>query len=91
MTGAPQNIHLLANLLGAGRPEVSCEVCFEQLDRYVELERAGEQAEKALPGTGSHLEGCAACREDHRSLHALLDGGWILVRKPRFESGWRYQ
>jgi hypothetical protein len=73
MTGATQNIHLLATLLGPGRPEVSCEVCFEHLDRYVELERAGGKAEKAVPGMGSHLEGCAACREDHRSLIALLD------------------
>jgi hypothetical protein len=28
---------LLARALGPGEPELSCEECFTQLDRYVEL------------------------------------------------------
>ena len=34
----------LGRLLGPAEPEVGCEVCFEELDRYVELELAGEDA-----------------------------------------------
>jgi hypothetical protein len=63
----------LARLLGPAEPEVSCEMCFEELDRYVELERAGVDAEAAVPGMGAHLAGCPACAEDHEALHALLD------------------
>ena len=66
---------LLARLLGPAGPEVSCEECFEQIDRYVELELAGADADTALPGMAAHLEGCPACREDHDSLLALIRAG----------------
>ena len=64
---------LLARLLGPAEPELTCEECFEQLDRYVELELAGRDADAAVPGMRPHLEGCPACREDHDSLQALLE------------------
>jgi hypothetical protein len=64
---------LLRALLGPGGPELSCEQCFEELDRYVELEHAGANADTAIPGMRAHLEGCPACREDHASLRSLLD------------------
>jgi hypothetical protein len=63
---------LLARLLGPADPELTCEECFEELDRYVELELAGRDADAAVPGMRPHLEGCPACREDHDSLAALL-------------------
>jgi len=65
----------LDSLLGPGRPELSCDECFEQLDRYVEIELAGRDADAAIPGMLAHLEGCPACREDHDSLVALLQAG----------------
>jgi hypothetical protein len=65
--------HRLDRVLGPAGPELSCEGCFEHLDRYVELERAGADAEAAVPGMGAHLQGCPACAEDHEALHALLD------------------
>ena len=36
---------VLRALLGPEGPELSCEECFEQLDRYVELELAGSDAD----------------------------------------------
>jgi hypothetical protein len=65
---------LLAGLLGPEEPEVGCDVCFDELDRYVELELAGKDAEAAVPGLRAHLEGCPACREEHESLLALAGG-----------------
>jgi hypothetical protein len=64
---------LVKRLLGPVGPEISCEECFEQLDRYVELELSGADADGAIPGMGAHLEGCPACGEDHRSLRALVE------------------
>lgn len=64
---------LLSRTLGPAGRELTCEECFEELDRYVELERRGADAEGAVPGMRAHLEGCPACDEDHRSLLALLD------------------
>jgi len=64
---------LLARALGPAEPELTCERCFEELDRYVELERSGADADAAVPGMRAHLAGCPACDEDHRSLLALLE------------------
>jgi hypothetical protein len=61
-------------LLGPAGPELGCDDCFEQLDRYVELELAGADADAAIPGLRAHLEGCPACREEHESLYALVSG-----------------
>jgi hypothetical protein len=59
-------------LLGSDGPEVGCDECFEQLDRFVELEVSGADADAALPGMRGHLTGCPACREEHESLVALV-------------------
>jgi hypothetical protein len=64
---------LLAGAVGPAGPELTCEQCFEELDRYAELERAGSDADAAVPGMRAHLEGCPACEEDYRSLLALID------------------
>jgi anti-sigma factor RsiW len=63
---------LVARLLGPSEPELTCERCFEELDRYVELELSGADADAAIPGMGPHLEGCPACAEDHESLRELI-------------------
>jgi len=66
-----KNRDVIKALLGPAGPELTCDQCFEELDRYVELELAGHDAESAVPGMGAHLEGCPACREEHESLLAL--------------------
>ena len=65
----------LARLLGPAEPEVGCDECFDQLDRVVELELAGVDADAELPGLRAHLAGCPACREEHDSLLALVSQG----------------
>ena len=62
----------LHSLLGPEGPELTCEECFEELDRYVELEVSGEDADEAMPGMHAHLTGCPACHEDHESLKAFV-------------------
>jgi hypothetical protein len=63
---------LLGRLLGPDGPEIGCDACFEELDRYVDLEVAGANADAAVPGLRAHLEGCPACREEHESLLELV-------------------
>ena len=63
---------LVSRLLGPAGPELTCEECFEQLDRYVELELSGAPADEQVPGMRAHLEGCPACDEDHQSLLAFV-------------------
>jgi hypothetical protein len=63
---------LLDRLLGPEGPELTCEECFDLLDRYAELEVAGRDADQAVPGMRAHLHGCPACASEHESLVALL-------------------
>jgi hypothetical protein len=64
----------LGRLLGPAEAEVGCDACFQKLDRYVEAELAGKDADAAVPGLRAHLDGCPACREEHDSLLALVGG-----------------
>jgi hypothetical protein len=63
---------LIGRLLGPEGPELTCEQCFDLLDRYVELEVAGAPADDRVPGMRAHLAGCSACDEDHASLLAFV-------------------
>jgi hypothetical protein len=65
----------LAALLGPDGPELGCEDCFDELDRYVDAEVVGCDADALVPGMRAHLAGCPACREEHASLRALSGGG----------------
>jgi anti-sigma factor RsiW len=76
---APDVDPMLRRLLGPAESEVGCDECFEQLDRYVDLELAGHDADAELPGLRAHLDGCPACREEHESLRALVSS----ERRPR--------
>ena len=57
----------LGRLLGPANPEVGCDRCFQDLDRYVELELAGRYADAEFPGLSAHLIGCPPCHEEHES------------------------
>ena len=63
---------VLGRVLGPGEPELTCEQCFEELDRYVELTVAGDAADARVPGMRPHLDGCPACAEDFASLRDLV-------------------
>lgn len=67
---------LLRRLLGPAGPELTCDQCFDELDRYVDLEVIHDtaRADALVPGMRAHLEGCQACREEHASMRALVQG-----------------
>jgi hypothetical protein len=63
---------LVHRILGPAGPELTCDECFEALDRYVDLTLAAEpDPDVAVPGMRAHLEGCPACAEEFESLRAL--------------------
>jgi hypothetical protein len=72
VTNDPQIRTMVARLLGPAEAEVGCDVCFAELDRFVELDLAGADADAAIPGLRAHLDGCPACREEFESLRALV-------------------
>lgn len=52
--------------------EIGCDECFEQLDRFVELELAGKNAAQAMPLVQDHLSRCQDCREEFEALLRAL-------------------
>ncbi len=79
---------VLQRLLGPDRQPLSCEQCFEELDRYVEWKLAeGDRpfhrcvfcstpvkCTRALEclAMNAHLESCKACDEEFASLRDLV-------------------
>jgi hypothetical protein len=65
----------LRRLLGPAGPELTCDQCFEELDRYIDIEVRHDavRADELIPGMRAHLEGCQACDEEHASLRALVE------------------
>ena len=58
-------------LLGPRGPEIGCDLCFDVIDEYVELELRGLDADARIRGMRAHLEGCPACREAYEALREL--------------------
>ena len=83
MSERPDLKQTLGRVLGPSAPELGCDECFDRLDEYVELELSGADADAAVPGLRAHLAGCAACREEHESLRALVGGEPPLERPSR--------
>jgi hypothetical protein len=50
--------------------ELNGDICFRELDRFVEMTLAGKDSAEAMPLVKSHLEMCADCGEE---FQALLD------------------
>ena len=69
----PEIAQALDGLIGPAGPEVGCDVCFEELDRYVELELAGADLDAALPGLRAHLNNCPTYHKKHDSLLVLIN------------------
>ena len=63
---------VIRRLLGPAGPEIGCEECFRELDRYVELRIAGADAEAAVPGMAPNRDGCPACPVEHSRLAELV-------------------
>lgn len=68
------NVHQVKKLVRAivatRHDEMSCEICFHELDRFVEMTLAGKNAAEAMPLVESHLQFCKDCGEE---FQALLD------------------
>ena len=52
--------------------ELSCDECFDEIDRFAEIELVGKSAAEAMPLVQDHLERCQDCREEYEALMAAL-------------------
>ena len=63
---------MVRDMLTTSADEIGCDECFEQLDRFVDLELAGKGAAEALPLVQDHLNHCHNCREEFEALLTAL-------------------
>ena len=52
--------------------EISCTECFDLVPQYVDLEIAGEAADKKVPRLRQHLDQCVVCREEYETLRDFV-------------------
>ena len=68
-----QALKEIARGIMTARPdEIGCAECFDQMDRFVDLELAGKEAAEAMPLVQDHLDRCGNCREEFEALLAAL-------------------
>ena len=54
--------------------EISCDECFERLDRFAEAELSGLDATVTMPLVHDHLDKCEDCRSQFEALLTALRG-----------------
>lgn len=64
--------HLLRAIMITRPDEIGCDECFEQVDRFVDMTLAVEDAAEVMPLVQDHLERCGNCREEFEALLAAL-------------------
>ncbi len=63
---------LLREIAEVRDEEIGCDECFEQVDRFIEMELSGLDAAQAMPLVQEHLEICGECREEYEALLTAL-------------------
>ena len=63
---------LVRGAVTAQPEEIGCDECFEQIDRFVEIELSGKSPAKAMPLVQDHLNRCRERREEYQALLAAL-------------------
>lgn len=53
--------------------EISCDTCFEEVDRFAEMLRSGDSPEKVMPLVKHHLKMCGNCTEEFEALIEAIE------------------
>jgi len=52
--------------------ELTCGECFEEIDRFAEVELSGKNPSEAMPLVQQHLDRCNNCKEEYEALLIAL-------------------
>ena len=55
--------------------EIGCDECFEQMDRFAEIEFSGSDSATAMPLVHEHLRKCEDCHEQYEALLIAIGAG----------------
>lgn len=65
--------NMVYGILSTDDDEISCDECFEEIDRFVDLTLAGKNAAEMLPLVQSHLNRCRDCKEEFEALLSVVE------------------
>jgi len=64
-----KNLKSLILAIKMTRPdEISCDECFERMNKFAEMELTGKSPAQAMPLVQDHLNKCRDCREEYEVL-----------------------
>ena len=59
---------MMRSIQSTREQELTCGTCYDEVDRFVELELSGKNAAEAMPLVREHLNRCGTCREEYEAL-----------------------
>jgi hypothetical protein len=70
------DLNKLVRAVGETREsEIGCDECFEQMDRFAEIEFSRSDAATAMPLVHDHLRKCEDCHEQYEALLIAIGAG----------------
>jgi hypothetical protein len=65
--------NIIRTLLAVPQDEITCDDCFDVIDKYVDMLRAGQDPATVLPQVKEHLGQCSCCDVEFRALISILE------------------
>jgi hypothetical protein len=59
---------MMRSIQSTREQELTCGACYDEVDRFVELELSGKNAAEAMPLVREHLDRCGTCKEEYEAL-----------------------
>lgn len=64
---------VMKTIFAAQEDDITCDECYDHIDQYVDMLRAGQDPAQVLPQVKSHLEQCGCCAGEFQALIAILE------------------
>jgi len=65
---------LLEMILSTQEEDITCDECFEHVDRYADMLRAGDEPDRVMHRVRRHLENCDCCQREFEAFLLVLQG-----------------
>ena len=65
--------NLLQKIFTVQEQDIACDDCYDAVDQYVDMLRAGKNPAEVLPHVKQHLTQCQCCAVEFRALISILE------------------
>lgn len=79
-------VRIMRVIFEVSHEEIACEDCYDQIDYYVDMLRAGHDPGEVLPQVKAHLGICAGCDEEFKALISILQAHIDSTQNPKTDS-----